>query len=171
VTGKKGLARLIGQPPPRQYGEPHLRVRGAKLGIGGRIHQGRRDWFPASFRFRLETECRLDYFGLIIGTWWKIDSQKTAGLAVRGELGAAPSPVETTAGSCGPSGKQDGVRIRACSGRESDHSYLTGKGCHYVISTVWIKNWLVTAGRTKSAERRDKAGVQTGMATSSRQEP
>jgi hypothetical protein len=66
----------------------------------------------------------------------EVDPQKTAVLAARGELGAAPSPVEATTGSCEPSGQHGGVRIRACSGRESDHSYLKGKGCHYVISTA-----------------------------------
>jgi len=39
------------------------------------------------------------------------------------------------------------------------------------ISTAGIQNWPVTASQTKSSERRDKAGVPVGIATSPRQRP
>jgi hypothetical protein len=39
------------------------------------------------------------------------------------------------------------------------------------ISTAGNKNWPETASQTKSSERRDKAGVSVGMATSPRQRP
>ena len=107
----------------------------------------------------------------LMGTMEEDRSKQTVDLAARGKLGAALSLVELTIGSFGPLGLRDGVRVRACSGRESSHSYPPGKGCHYVISTVWTKNWPVTAFRTKSAERWDKAGVYTGMATCSRRGP
>jgi hypothetical protein len=109
--------------------------------------------------------------GSLMGTMEEDRSMQTVDLAARGKLGAALSLIESTIGSFGPLGLRDGVRIRACSRRESSHSYPPGKGCHYVISTVWTKNWPVTAFRTKSAERWDKAGVYIGMATCSRRGP
>ena len=39
------------------------------------------------------------------------------------------------------------------------------------ISTAGIQNWSTRASQTKSSERRDKAGVPVGIATSPRQRP